>query len=189
MGPGTAERGRDDVRECKGDLLPLPTFSALSPVEEGVILLSVILLFCLSLSTTAFPKEEDSVITGLRPETALVNSSGPCAQKVHATHGHSITLPAFLQTAHLDRTLLKAALPAPWGLLLPATSLFLSLGRYQSKICSQLSSLCVQCGGEGARSSLGLPGLGHLVRALSGGLLFSVGCSQTTDPPKEWNER
>lgn len=103
------------MRECKGDLLPLPTFLALSPVEEGVILLSVILLFCLPLSTTAFPEEEDSVITGLRPETALVNSSGPCAQKVHATHGHSITLPVFLQTAHLDRTLLKAALPAPWG--------------------------------------------------------------------------
>lgn len=115
MGPGPVERGRDDVRERKDNLLPLPTYLALSPVEEGIILLSVILPFYLLLSTTAFPKEEDLIVTGLRLETTLVSSSGPCAQKVHATHGHSIALPVFLQTAHLDRTLLKASLASPVG--------------------------------------------------------------------------
>lgn len=103
--------------------------------------------FCLFAFITLmrdFPKEEDLVITGLSLGTALVSSSGPCAQKVHATHGHSVAFLVFLQTACLDRTLLRAGLASPSGLLLSAT-----------KICSQASSSCVQCGGEDTRSSLG----------------------------------
>ena len=94
---------------------PHLTFLSPSPAEEGIILLSVILPFCRLLSTTDSPKEEDFAITGLSLGTALVSSSGPCDQKVHATPGHSVALVVFLQTAYLDRPLLRVGLASPSG--------------------------------------------------------------------------